>query len=57
MFPSPTGPQQGVLPVFRMMHESETCLTEPLHGATRLKILINMISSTCSLLCSRLKGN
>lgn len=57
MFPSPTGPQQGVLPVFRMMHESETCLTEPLHGATRLRILINMISSTCSLLCSRLKGN
>lgn len=57
MFPSPTGPQQGVLPVFRMMHKSETCLTEPLHGATRLRILINMISSTRSLLCSRLKGN
>ena len=57
MFPSPTGLQKGVLQIFRMMHKSETCLTEPLHGATRLRILIKMIFSASSLLCSRLKGN
>ena len=57
MFPSPTGLQKGVLQVFRMMHKSETCLTEPLPGATRLRILIKMIFSASSLLCSRLKGN
>lgn len=48
MFLSPTGLQKGVLQVFRMMHKSETCLTEPLHGATRLRVLINMIFSARS---------
>lgn len=57
MFSSTTGLQKGVLQVFRMMHKSETCLPEPLHGAIRLRILIKIILSASSLLCSRLKGN